>query len=92
MKSAYELAMERLEKESPSGPPLTEDQRAELAAVDKKYQAKLAEIRILAEQEKKQAAGDYATLREIENRMALDLRRAEDECEERKAAIRNQTQ
>jgi len=42
MKSAYELAMERLEKASPSLS-LTEDQKKELAEVDSVYRAKIAE-------------------------------------------------
>ena len=42
MKSAYELAMERLEKESPEVK-VTEEQKAELAELDNLYQSKLAE-------------------------------------------------
>jgi len=42
MKSAYELAMERLEKASPSIS-LTEDQKREIAEVDSVYRAKIAE-------------------------------------------------
>src|SRR5215469_11759516 len=42
MKSAYELAMERLQKTSPSAS-LTDKQKQELAELDSKYQAKIAE-------------------------------------------------
>jgi hypothetical protein len=42
MKSAYELAIERLEKASPSLS-LTENQKKELAEVDSVYRAKIAE-------------------------------------------------
>jgi hypothetical protein len=42
MKSAYELAMERLEKASPSIS-LSEEQKKEIAEVDSVYRAKIAE-------------------------------------------------
>ena len=42
MKSAYELAMERLQKTTPSLA-LTEEQKKELAEIDSKYRAKIAE-------------------------------------------------
>ncbi len=42
MKSAYELAMERLQKASPSLA-LNEDQKKELAEIDSVYRAKIAE-------------------------------------------------
>ncbi len=89
MKSAYELAMERLEKESPSGPSLTDEQKAQLAEIDSKYKAKIAEVKILAEQDLKQAA----TMEEIETikeRQQTDTRRLESECEEKKNEARQQ--
>jgi hypothetical protein len=43
MKSAYELAMERLAKSDPSAGPLTAEQKAKLAEIDKVYKGKLAE-------------------------------------------------
>ena len=42
MKSAYELAMERLQPEGPTVT-LTDEQRAQLAEVDSLYQSKVAE-------------------------------------------------
>ena len=42
MKSAYELAMERLQKASPSVT-LTDDQKKQIAEVDSQFQAKIAE-------------------------------------------------
>jgi hypothetical protein len=51
MKSAYELAMERLkQKDEAAGvarAPLTDDQRAAIAEIRSVYQARLAEIEIL---------------------------------------------
>lgn len=45
MKSAYELAMERLNQESPSRV-LSDQEKNELAEVDKKYDAKIAELNL----------------------------------------------
>lgn len=47
MKSAYELAMERLAKSDPgAGKPLTSEQKSRLAEIDRVYQGKLAEREI----------------------------------------------
>jgi len=46
MKSAYELAMERLDKESGPSKKLTDGQKVEIAEIEKKYEAKIAEIRL----------------------------------------------
>ena len=51
MKSAYELAMERLDKADPSaGKPLTDEQKKRLAEVDLVYKGKLAEREIFLQQ------------------------------------------
>ena len=42
MKSAYELAMERLEKEKGPAKKLNDDQRAEIAEIENKYEADAA--------------------------------------------------
>ena len=55
MKSAYELAMERLEKASPSLS-LTEDQKKEIAEVDSVYRAKIAEQELFL----KNSMADYS--------------------------------
>ncbi len=56
MKSAYELAMERLEKQSPAVK-VTDEQRQALAEIDATYKAKIAEREVfLASQITKAAA------------------------------------
>ena len=59
MKSAYELAMERLEKASPSIS-LTEDQKREIAEVDSVYRAKIAQREVFLKDQirKAQIAGN----------------------------------
>jgi len=47
MKSAYELAMERLRAAEPeAGPPLTAEQKTALAEIDRVYQGRIAEREI----------------------------------------------
>ena len=60
MKSAYELAMERLNKASPTIK-LTDKQKLELAEIDSKYAAKIAERELLVRDELRKAAekGDF---------------------------------
>ena len=59
MKSAYELAMERLAKSDPEGArPLTPEQKARLAEIDRVHQGKLAEREIFL---KKQLDDAYST-------------------------------
>jgi len=51
LKSAYELAMERFQKKDAEAgivhTPLTDEQKAEIAEIRNRYQAKLAELEIL---------------------------------------------
>lgn len=89
MKSAYELAMERLEKESPSGKSLTNAQKADIAEIQKKADAKIAELKILAEDELKKARGDMQALHKIKARMIDDIRREEENCEHKKQDVRD---
>ena len=60
MKSAYELAMERLSKQSPTVK-ISADQKKKLAEIDSKYAAKLAEREIFLKDEMSKAAakGDW---------------------------------
>lgn len=90
MKSAYELAMERLQQQSPSGPPLTDEQKAQLAEMDSFYESKMAEKKILFDNEMKQAMGNPQALQEIQERLQVDIRRLEAERDEKKEAIRQQ--
>jgi len=89
MKSAYELAMERLEKESPSLK-LTDDQRAQLAEIDSLYKSKMAEkVLLLADQiRQEKAAGKFAEVEKLQQQLASELRRLSEECESKKENIR----
>jgi hypothetical protein len=61
MKSAYELAMERLKAADPgSGRELTPAQKKQLAEIDSRYQAKIAEREIFLRQQLAAAEADPA--------------------------------
>lgn len=89
MKSAYELAMERLEKNSPSVS-LTEDQKKEIADVDSMYRAKIAEKELFLKDQirKAQAAGKSKDVESLEKQFSSEIRRLQEECEAKKEKLR----
>ena len=90
MKSAYELAMERLQKASPSLS-LTEEQKKELAEIDSKYRAKIAEKELFLRDQirKAQAEGKVDDIDSLEKQLASEVRRLQEECETNKEKLRN---
>lgn len=90
MKSAYELAMERLSKQTPTVK-LTAAQKAQLAELDSVYRAKLAEREIFLKGELTRAeeSGDPEATAQIERQISLERRRLEEECQEKKDRIRS---
>jgi hypothetical protein len=92
MKSAYELAMERLEQKSPSVK-LTEQQKAGIAEVDSLTKAKIAEREVFLRGEiaKSEAAGKFEEVAELEAQLARDIRRINADAEDKKEKIRKGT-
>ena len=89
MKSAYELAMERLEKQSPAVK-VTDEQRQALAEIDATYKAKIAEREVfLSSQITKAAeARDAAEVENIRLQLSREVHRLQEECEAKKAKLR----
>jgi hypothetical protein len=89
MKSAYELAMERLEKSSPSVA-LTENQKKEIAEVDSMYRAKIAEKELFLKDQirRAQAAGKFDEVESLEKQLSSEIRRLHEECEAKKEKLR----
>ena len=89
MKSAYELAMERLEKESPTIK-LSAAQKAEIAEVDSVAKAKIAEKELFLRGTITEAAasGDMDSVRQIEHQLGVETRRIQSDAEEKKEKIR----
>jgi hypothetical protein len=90
MKSAYELAMERLAKSDPSTAKLTPEQKDRLAEIDRVYQGKIAEREIFLKQQL-QAALAGRKLEEadkIRQQIASEKAKLEEEREDEKERVR----
>lgn len=89
MKSAYELAMERLGKTSP-GRTLTNAQKAELAELDSIYKAKLAqaELSFRDDLNAAEAAGDFEKAEKIREQFSAERAKIESDRQEKKDRVR----
>lgn len=89
MKSSYELAMERLAKQSPSVK-LTADQKRQIAELDSLYRARFAEREIFlrGQIEKAIEKGDAEEMQQLERQILADRRNLESECEDKKEKVR----
>ena len=87
MKTAYELAMERLNKAAPSAK-LTGAQKKELAELDSKYAAKIAGREIALQDEIARAAQDLEKAEALRQQMANERKKLQAELEEKKEAVR----
>lgn len=90
MKSAFDLAMERLEKRDGKLAPLSMEQKKAIAEVESKAKAKSAEVEIMFQQ-KLQAAretGKPEELEEVERQKRSELDRIRNHAEEDKESIR----
>lgn len=91
MKSAYELAMERLGQSDTTAPaPLTDEQRAALAELDRKFQAKVAEKEVFLNQKILDArrSGDREAVIQIEKQLQNERDRLNAEKEAAKDRVR----
>jgi hypothetical protein len=87
MKSAYELAMSRLEKEAPL-PKLDPQTKARLAEVDSEFDAKIAERKVFLEGEIAKASADPEAAGHLLRQLASEIARLEEKREDKKRAIR----
>ena len=89
MKSSYELAMERLNKTSPTIK-LTAAQKKQLAELDSKYAAKIAEREISMKDEIEKAArvGDAEKMEQIQRQLIEERKKLQAELEEKKESLR----
>jgi hypothetical protein len=89
MKSAYELAMERLAKDQPVVT-LTDDQKKQLAEVDSTFKARMAEKELFLEDQisKAQAAGKFEEVQSLEKQLAGEIKRLQQDCEAKKEKLR----
>jgi hypothetical protein len=89
MKSAYELAMERLHKAAPTVK-LTGAQKKQLAELDSVYAAKIAgrEIAMKNEIAGLAAAGEFEKVETLQQQLSRERKSLQAELEEKKGEIR----
>ena len=89
MKSAYELAMERLEQQQPTVK-VTDAQKAEIAEIDSISKARTAEKELFLNEQiaKARAAGQWDEVQAIEKQLVNELRRIQEDCEAKKERVR----
>ncbi len=89
MKSAYELAMERLAKNQPIVT-LTDDQKKQLADVDSTFKARIAEKELFLKDQIRtaQSAGKFEEMESLEKQLPSEIRRLQEDCEAKKEKLR----
>ncbi len=90
IKSAYELAMERMAGRGEIPAALTEEQKKALAEVDTRVRAKVAEVEILmgGKIAEAQAKADPEELQKLTEQKQTEIRRIRERGERDKEAIR----
>ena len=89
MKSAYELAMERLEAQNP-GLQLNDDQKKRIAEIEAKCKADIAakELLLQSEMAKETAGGPSEEIARTKRQLADEIRRFEERRDREKDAVR----
>lgn len=89
MKSAYELAMERLNKTAPTVK-LTDAQKKQLAELDSKYAAKIAERELALKDDIAKAvdAGEMEKVEELQQQLVIERKKLQADLEDKKDEIR----
>jgi hypothetical protein len=89
MKTAYELAMERLSKTAPTVK-LTAQEKKEFAELDSKYKAKIAEreISLKDQMERAAGAGEFEKMEQLKKELLHERKKLEAELEEKKQELR----
>ena len=88
MKSAYEIAMERLNKTAPAVK-LSARQKQALAELDSRYAAKIAEREIGLRDEMAKAGEDWERKESAQNQLVHERQKLQAELETKKEAVRH---
>ncbi len=89
MKSAYELAMERLEKQSPTAK-ISAAQKEKIAEIESTFKARIAERELFLHDQIRKAreAGQFDEVEKIEQQLRSELRRLQSDCDDQKEKVR----
>jgi hypothetical protein len=90
MKTAYELAMERLSKAAPTVK-LTEEQKRQIADLESQCAAKIAERELFLQDEiaKSVDKGDEEAISQLQKQLVSDRKSLRADFEEKKAKVRD---
>ena len=90
MKSAYELAMERLAKESPQES-ITDQQKKDIAEIEKKYSSKIAEREVFLKSKIQEAisTGEFEEAQQLEQELSREIRSLKSSSESEKNTVRD---
>jgi len=86
MKSAYELAMEKLGGDDT--PKLTDQQKTEIAEINNRFKAKIAEAEVMSQQQIDQAGDDSVKVDQMREALATDISRMREKSERQKNKVR----
>ena len=89
MKSAYEIAMERLNKSTGPARKLSDPQKARIAEIEKKHEAKLAETK-MSYDGRLEEAQSLEELNNMKAEMAAKIRSLEETRDAEKDAVWNE--
>jgi hypothetical protein len=89
MKSAYELAMERLAKDQPILT-LTDAQKKQLGEIDSQFKARIAEKELFLKGEiaKAQSGGKFEEIESLQKQLTSEIKRLQEDCEAKKEKLR----
>ncbi len=81
--------MERLEKTAPTVQ-LNDEQKAQLAEIESTYRARIAEKELFLQGKIEEAGlkGTFAEFEELEKQLASEIKRLQEDCEAKKAKLR----
>ncbi|HPA18447.1 MAG TPA: hypothetical protein PLU30_11925 [Verrucomicrobiae bacterium] len=90
IKSAFDLAMARLEKRDGKMATLSDEQKRAIAEVESKARAKTAEAEIMFQQKRRsvQDTGDSSQIEEVERQLRSELDKINRQAEAEKERIR----
>jgi len=89
MKSAYELAMERLEKKAPTIA-LTDEQKQQIGEIDSTFKARIAERELFLKDQirKAQETGNLEEAESLQKQLTIEIRRLQEDAEAKKEKLR----
>lgn len=89
MKTAYELAMERLQKGAPTNI-LSAEQKEQLAEIDSQFRARIAEKELFLQEQIGNAVGNgkFEEVEQLQKQLSSETHRLREDCEAKKEKLR----